>query len=125
MRSIVFLPLALLPFLATAGCQKSATEHKPEIMVVSTQRVEAEGNSTLSNSAPESIATVRAHEETDFSFKVGGMVELIGPEPRRDWDEGSTVEKGTVLARLHVSARRRRRGWHILEIHHALIHGHS
>lgn len=49
---------------------------------------------------PEYIATVRANEETDFSFKVGGILELIGPRAQRDWDEGTSVKTGTILARL-------------------------
>ena len=68
--------------------------------MVETQRVEAVEPATLSDSAPEYIAAVRANGETDLSFKVGGIVELIGPEPHHDWEEGSAVKPGTVLARL-------------------------
>ena len=67
---------------------------------VGTQAAEALRAARLTESAPEYIAAVRANEETDFSFKVGGIVELIGPEPRRDWEEGAPVQRKTVLARL-------------------------
>ncbi|MGH7939010.1 MAG: hypothetical protein ACREFG_10930, partial [Chthoniobacterales bacterium] len=43
---------------------------------------------------------MRADGETDLSFKVGGILEQIGPEPHRDWDEGSEVKAGGLLARL-------------------------
>jgi RND family efflux transporter MFP subunit len=95
------VPLLALAFLlAMAGCKKPTVAQKREVMVVGTRRAEPVGSAGLANSAPEYIATVRANEETDLSFKVGGLVELIGPEPRRDWDEGSVVKSGAVLARL-------------------------
>ena len=51
-------------------------------------------------SAPEYIATVRANEETDFGFKIGGIIELVGPRPDHGWDEGTPVEAHAVLAQL-------------------------
>jgi RND family efflux transporter MFP subunit len=82
------------------GCSKPAAKQGPEKTIVGTQRAEALGSAALAGSAPEYIGTVRASDETDFSFKVGGIVELIGPQPRRDWDEGSPVKAGSILARL-------------------------
>src|SRR5262249_34174358 len=38
--------------------------------------------------------------ETDLSFKVGGILVSIGPEPGSDWDEGTPVKAGTVIAEL-------------------------
>ena len=73
---------------------------KPQERAIGTQRVEALGATQLSGSAPEYIAAVRANEETDFSFKVGGILELVGSEPHRDWQEGSAVQAGAILARL-------------------------
>lgn len=46
------------------------------------------------------LAVVRADRETDLSFKVGGIVEVIGPASGDDWDEGSPVKAGAVLAEL-------------------------
>jgi hypothetical protein len=43
---------------------------------------------------------VRAEKETDLSFKVGGIIELIGPAEGTDWDEGTPVRAGAVLAEL-------------------------
>ena len=46
------------------------------------------------------LAVVRADRETDLSFKVGGIVEVIGPAAGCDWDEGSPVKAGAALAEL-------------------------
>lgn len=97
LRFSLLLPLCAV---AAASCSKPAPAHNSAVMLVETQRVESVGTSTLSDSAPEYIAAVRANGETDLSFKVGGIVELIGPEPHHDWEEGSTVKNGAVLARL-------------------------
>src|SRR5258708_17640853 len=49
------------------------------------------------------IAMVRAENETDLGFKVGGIVDVIGPESGSDWNEGTPVKAGTMLARLKQS----------------------
>lgn len=50
---------------------------------------------------PNYIAVLRGDEETDLSFKVGGIVELIGREgDGADWPEGVEVPQGELLARL-------------------------
>jgi RND family efflux transporter MFP subunit len=46
------------------------------------------------------LASVRFDHETDLSFKVGGILVSIGPAPGTDWDEGTPVKAGTVLAEL-------------------------
>ena len=46
------------------------------------------------------LALVRFDHETDLSFKVGGILVSIGPAPGTDWDEGTPVKAGTVLAEL-------------------------
>jgi len=86
--------------LTFSACPHPGEERKPQERAVGTQRVKALSGAELSSSAPEYIAAVRANEETDFSFKVGGILELIGPEPHRDWREGTAVKAGDVLARL-------------------------
>jgi RND family efflux transporter MFP subunit len=95
---VPLLSLSLL--LVFAGCPKTPVVRTPEETTIATQRAEALSSANLSSSLPEYIATVRANEETDFSFKVGGILELIGPEAHRDWDEGTAIKAGTVLARL-------------------------
>jgi RND family efflux transporter MFP subunit len=84
--------------LALGGCGKPAPA-SPEKMLVRTTAVES-----LDSIRPEGeasyLALVRAENETDLSFKVGGIVERIGPTTGTDWDEGTPVEAGTVLVEL-------------------------
>jgi RND family efflux transporter MFP subunit len=93
------LALVLLSFLT--GCGKPPAQ-KPQTMAVQTAR--AESMETLRPGAEASyIAIVRAENETDLSFKVGGILEVIGPVSGRDWDEGTPVKAGAVLASLKQS----------------------
>jgi RND family efflux transporter MFP subunit len=46
------------------------------------------------------LASVRFDHETDLSFKVGGIVDRIGPAAATDWDEATPVKAGTILAEL-------------------------
>jgi membrane fusion protein, multidrug efflux system len=93
------LALVLLSFLT--GCGRPPAQ-KPQTMAVQTAR--AESMETLRPGAEASyIAIVRAENETDLSFKVGGILDIIGPAPGRDWDEGTPVKAGAVLASLKQS----------------------
>ncbi len=92
--------LLIAAVVALSGCQKAPEKQGRDKTVVGTQRVQSLDASALAGTTPEYIGAVRANEETDFSFKVGGIVEMIGPDVRRDWEEGTAVEAGTVLARL-------------------------
>jgi RND family efflux transporter MFP subunit len=48
------------------------------------------------------LAAVKFDQETDLSFKVGGILGSIGPTntPDKDWDEGTPVKAGELLAEL-------------------------
>jgi RND family efflux transporter MFP subunit len=46
------------------------------------------------------LAQVKFDQETDLSFKVGGIVVSVGPAAGKDWDEATPVKAGTVLAEL-------------------------
>jgi RND family efflux transporter MFP subunit len=46
------------------------------------------------------LALVKFDHETDLSFKVGGILVSVGPTAGTDWDEGTPVKAGTVLAEL-------------------------
>ena len=90
----------VLPFALT-GCGKHPVP-EPQKMAVQTAR--AESLESLRPGAEASyIAIVRADNETDLSFKVGGILDLIGDAPGQDWDEGTRVKAGTVLASLKQS----------------------
>ncbi len=83
-----------------SGCQKPVEAQKPQKLVVKTEPAEPLSRANFLSSAPEYIATVKADQETELSFKVGGIIDQIGPEPHHDWDEGSKVKAGDLLARL-------------------------
>jgi RND family efflux transporter MFP subunit len=84
--------------LVLAGCGKPATT-PPEMTLVRTTAVELVDNARPDGEASY-LALVRAENETDLSFKVGGIVERIGPAAGADWDEGTPVKAGVVLAEL-------------------------
>ncbi len=84
--------------LALGGCGKPAAR-PPEKTLVHTAVVESMDNVRPDGDASY-LALVRAEKETDLSFKVGGIVETIGPAPGTDWDEGTPVKAGELLAEL-------------------------
>ena len=92
------IPALVCLLLALAGCGKPP-EHGPEKMLVRTTVVQPFGNVRPDGEASY-LAQVRAEKETDLSFKLGGIVEKIGPAPGTDWDEATPVKAGQVLAQL-------------------------
>ncbi len=89
---------ALTVTLALTGCGKPAAR-PPEKSVVRTAVVQPM-DSLQSDGDASYIALVRFDHETDLSFKVGGILAGIGPAAGTDWDEGTPVKAGTVLAEL-------------------------
>jgi RND family efflux transporter MFP subunit len=92
--------MVLLASLASAlvGCAK------PSAPVLERTLVRAASAESMDNVPVEGeasyFALVRAENDTDLSFKVGGIIEQIGPVPGTDWDEGASVKAGTLLAEL-------------------------
>ena len=84
--------------LALAGCGKHAAR-LPEKSLVRTTVVEPIDN-VRSDGEASYLALVKFDHETDLSFKVGGIVVSVGPTAGTDWDEGTPVKAGTVLAEL-------------------------
>jgi len=96
---VVFNRLALLGVvLALGGCGKPSAK-PPEKALVRTAVVEAIDN-VRSDGEASYLALVKFDHETDLSFKVGGILVSVGPVPGTDWDEGTPVKAGTVLAEL-------------------------
>lgn len=89
---------ALTLALALTGCGKPAAR-PPEKSLVRTALVQPVDNARSDGNASY-LALVRFDQETDLSFKVGGILDGIGPTPGKDWDEGTPVKAGTVLAEL-------------------------
>jgi RND family efflux transporter MFP subunit len=84
--------------LALGGCGKPAAK-PPEKALVRTAIVEAM-NSVESHGEASYLALVKFDNETDLSFKVGGILVSIGPAPGTNWNEGTPVKAGKVLAEL-------------------------
>jgi len=96
-----------------------ASCHKEEAPSIEKSLVRTTTVESMEDGGPGSeasyLAMIRAENETDLSFKVGGILDIIGPAQGTDWDEGSPVKAGTVLAELkqadfinaHNSARAR------------------
>jgi RND family efflux transporter MFP subunit len=95
---LINLRAVLVLLLVLTGCAKHV-EQAVEKMAVQTDTAKPL-DSLRSGDSAAYIAMVRAENETDLGFKVGGIVDIIGPEPGADWNEGTPVKAGTVLARL-------------------------
>jgi len=94
-------PMLLCVALAFTGCGKPAAK-TPEKNLVRTAVVEPMGNARSDGEASY-LASVKFDHETDLNFKVGGIVVRVGPSGNADWDEGTPVKAGTVLAELKES----------------------
>jgi len=95
-------PILLCVALAFTGCGKPAANKAPEKSLVRAAVVEPMGNGRSDGEASY-LASVKFDHETDLNFKVGGIVAVIGPADDKDWDEGTPVKAGTVLAELKQS----------------------
>jgi membrane fusion protein, multidrug efflux system len=92
---------ALAMAAVLAGCGKPAPKAEQKF-VIQTARVQSAEGLKIGGEAAY-IGMVRAEDETDYSFKVGGIIDFIGPEPGSDWKEGSQVKAGAPLAGLKQS----------------------
>lgn len=93
-KGLTFLCVAL----ALGGCGKPPVR-PPEKALVRTAVAKA-GDHVGADGEASYLALVKFDHETDLSFKVGGILVSIGPEPGTDWDEGTPVKAGMVLAEL-------------------------
>ncbi len=84
--------------LALGGCGRPSAR-PPEKALVRTAVVEPK-DSVRSDGEASYLALVKFDNETDLSFKVGGILVSIGPAPGTNWDEGTPVKAGKVLAEL-------------------------
>jgi len=102
-RMAAGLACALLLSLLTTACgKKPAATVEPERALVRIAKVETAERGPSAGGLSY-LAVVRAENETDLSFKIGGIVNRIGPAPGIDWDEGAPVKAGAVLAELNQS----------------------
>ena len=87
--------------LVLNGCGKQSAK-APEKSLVRAEVVESLDN-VRSDGEASYLAIVKFDHETDLNFKVGGIVVSIGPVAGTDWDEGTPVKAGSVLAELKQS----------------------
>lgn len=93
----VFHILCVASLALACGCGRSSTA-QPRPLVVRCESVQPQ--TSRSQAQSRYIGRVKGDNETDLSFKVGGILELIGPASDQDWQEGAEVKKGQRLARL-------------------------
>jgi RND family efflux transporter MFP subunit len=86
----------VIPIGGAAKPAPKAEEQKAPVYYVKAEAMGAMGQ------APGAvyIAEVRGDNELNLSFEVGGVVELIGPSKGQNWESGTTVRQGSVLASL-------------------------
>jgi RND family efflux transporter MFP subunit len=84
--------------LVLGGCGKPAAR-PPEKALVRTAIVRPM-DGVGSDGQASYMALVKFDHETDLSFKVGGILVSVGPTAGTDWDEGTPVKAGMVLAEL-------------------------
>lgn len=88
----------LLWVLLATGCSRQGPAPSQPIVVGATEvRLASE---VRASAGPAYIAQIRADREMDLSFKVGGILEVAGPNRGEDWREGVAFRAGQVLARL-------------------------
>ena len=80
------------------GCGKPAAR-PPEKALVRTAVVQPM-DGLRSDGQASYLALVKFDHETDLSFKVGGILVSVGATAGTDWDEGTPVKAGMVLAEL-------------------------
>lgn len=95
----------LLPLLGlglvlgfTSGCHKSPQSDDVRI-VVRVEEAQPPRKTPIQNTQ-RYLGVVKGEAEIDLSFKVGGILDVIGQGPGSDWREGDQVTKGSVLAQL-------------------------
>ncbi len=94
----IAIQLFIFSILLT-GCHrpKNSPPQKNIVRVVTAESLD----SSKLQARSEYIAMLKGDVETDLSFKVGGVLELIGRSgDTQDWQEGTPIKKGEILARL-------------------------
>src|SRR6185295_7190621 len=89
--------IALCALITGCHRQKPAAAPKNVVRVIAAEPLE----SARVQARSEYIAMLKGDVETDLSFKVGGILEVIGRNGESlDWREGAWIAKGEMLARL-------------------------
>lgn len=94
-------PAIILLFAAFgSGCHRQQTPTEPQKSVVRVVTASSLDSAKVT-ARSEYIAMLKGDVETELSFKVGGILGMIGRiSEAQDWQEGTRIAKGEVLARL-------------------------
>jgi len=94
------LVLAMWVWVLGPGCRERVTHEVAPIPVrVETVREASAGDGQRGAAY---LATVKGRDQVTLSFKVGGIVERVGPENGvEDWQDGAAVTNRQLLAQLH------------------------
>ena len=98
--SLSWMVLVLTVGLVVAGCRELVSREVAPIPV----RVETVREASVEDGQRGAayLATVKGRDQVTLSFKVGGIVERVGPESGlEDWQEGATFTHLQLLAELH------------------------
>ncbi|MBS0658849.1 MAG: efflux RND transporter periplasmic adaptor subunit [Verrucomicrobia bacterium] len=83
-----------------SGCSKAPVERKLSALPVHVLPAREPQPADFAE-APRLLGAVRGDVETTLSFRMGGLIEWIGPDnDSRGWREGTVVKAGAPLARL-------------------------
>lgn len=95
--ALTSMTIALAMVLTGCGAKEVPA---PDIFVVGVVEVR-DAAEQGGNRGAAYLATVKGRNQLTLSFKVPGIVDLIGPgEDAGDWQEGAVVERSRLLARL-------------------------
>lgn len=100
---VAFAGAALVGLAVVAGlsgCSKAPTQRKLAALPVQVLPAREPQPADFAE-APRLLASVRGDVETTLSFRMGGLIEWIGPDnDGRGWREGAVVKAGAPLVRL-------------------------
>lgn len=80
-----------------SGCREERRTPPPSVVAY---EVVQPADAQAAGAVETYIGMIRGENETDLSFKVGGILEQIGPGAGRLWGEGDAIEQGQRLAEL-------------------------
>jgi len=92
------IPVSITRGLTSPARQTAARAAEQKVVV----RYVRAASLAASGMAPGTvyIAEIRGDNEINLSFEVGGVVDIVGPSAGVNWEPGTNVSRGSVLAEL-------------------------
>jgi RND family efflux transporter MFP subunit len=97
MDATLAIGLLLVVGLGGVACRRERTPPPRAVVRYEAARPARE---FLTDNVQTYVGVVRGENEIDLSFKVGGVLELIGPAAGRLWGEGDPIARNQILAQL-------------------------